>query len=321
MSQFTRSILITGGTLGLGFHAATELARQLPNHCIVVASRKDADQSAASINKKLGRNNVQFMPLDLSDLKNVRSFVQSWGEKSLPPISHLLLNAALQFPGETQYTVDGFEATFGISHVGHALLFHLLQPYLADEARIIVTSSGTHDPAQKSGLPDATYNTAEEVAHPPASAQKVSGRFYYSTSKLCNILWTYALHRRLTKLPNKTWTVVAFDPGLMPGTGLARDAGPVLRFLWHSVMPSVIPLLKCLISPNVHTPEESGANLAWVALNDRAKTTSGVYYEMREQIKSSKDSYNEAKQEDLWAWTIKTLAANDKERDDFELVH
>lgn len=152
MTIFTKSFLITGGTTGLGFHTAKEIAKKNPNAIVVIASRKDTDDSAASINRDLNQDNVRYMSLDLGDLKNIRFFVVKWASEKFPPISALLLNAALQFPEGTKYTTDGFEATFGISHVGHALLFHLLHPFLENEARIIVTSSGVHDPEQSNVL-------------------------------------------------------------------------------------------------------------------------------------------------------------------------
>ncbi|KAK5451820.1 hypothetical protein LTS15_007543 [Exophiala xenobiotica] len=316
MPEIFKSVLITGGTTGLGFHTASEIARSHPDYRIVIASRKDADKSAEAINAKLGQRNVEFMPLDLGDLANVRGFVKTWGEKNLGPLSLLLLNAALQFPDGIRYTVDGIEATFGISHVGHALLFHLLQPYLADDARIVVTSSGTHDPAQKSGLPDAKYDTAEELAHPTAAGTLNNpGRQRYATTKLCNVLWTYALHRQILA-QNKKWTVVAFDPGLMPGTGLAREAGSLLRFLWLRVLPTLVPLLRRVIHHNIHLPQASGANLAWIATVDTE--TSGVYYEIRKPIKSSVDSYDEEKQRELWQWTVDFLAKDKRERERFQ---
>jgi NAD(P)-dependent dehydrogenase (short-subunit alcohol dehydrogenase family) len=320
MSKFTHSILVTGGTSGLGFHAAAILAKQFKDAKVIIAARKDPELAAAKINKKNGQNNVEFLSLDLGKHESIRAFVKTLKDQQLPPISHLLLNAGLQFPGEMQYTSDGIEATFGINHVGHALLFHLLQPSLADECRIVVVSSGTHDPAQKSGLPDAIYNTAEELAHPKGESLKYVGRQRYATSKLCNVLWTYALSRRVTRLPGKKITVVAFDPGLMPGTGLAREAGPFLRFLWHHVLPVFIPILQRVFHPNVHTPHESGANLAFVAADSSVTTKSGVYYEMRKEIPSSIDSYIEAKQEELWAWTVRTLASTEQERKEFEIV-
>ncbi|EXJ90132.1 hypothetical protein A1O3_03201 [Capronia epimyces CBS 606.96] len=320
MPNIPRSILITGGTSGLGLCAATEIARLRPQHRIILASRKDPDRSAASINQTLGQDNVEFMPLDLGHLDNVRSFVKAWGEKNMPPISELLLNAGLQFPHGVTLTADGVEATFGINHVGHALLFYLLQPYLADEARIVITASGTHDPKQKTGLPDAKYTSGEELAHPSKATVNNLGRQRYATSKLCNVMWTYALHRRLTRLNNKKWTVVAMDPGLMPGTGLARDAGPLARFLWNSVLPRIIPLIRLLVSQNTHLPQESGASLAWIALDEKEHSTSGVYYEGRKQIKSSVESYDETKQEELWSWTAKFVAANDRELQAFQVA-
>lgn len=169
-------------------------------------------------------------------------------------------------------------------------------------------------------MPSPNYTTAEEVAHPTGALLNVPGRQRYSTTKLCNVLWMYALDRRLKKLPNQKWTVVAFDPGFMPGTGLAREAGPILRFLWHRVLPRIMPVLRKLMSPNIHPPEESGSNLAWIAINESQKLESAVYYEGRKQIKSSVDSYDEKWQEDLWAWTVKTVAEDDEERGHFDTV-
>lgn len=200
------------------------------------------------------------------------------------------------------------------------MLFHLLFPYLAEDARVIVTSSGTHDPAQKSGLPDAIYNNAEELAHPTLETAKYAGRQRYATSKLTNVMWTYILHRKFQNLPGKNLTVVAFDPGLMPGTGLARDASVLEWWLWIHLMPRILPLLRRLVSPNIHTTETSGANLAWLAVSPDVAGTSGVYYEMRKKIKSSNDSYDEKKQADLWEWTVKNVSTSEEERKKFETL-
>jgi len=162
--SYTRAVLITGGTLGLGFECALDIARQCPSYLVVIASRSDTNGAAASINKALHQENTVFLPLDLSNRTKVRSFVTTWESKHYPPIQALLLNAALQFPDGLCLTEEGMESTFAVAHVGHALLFHLLFPHLADGARVVVTSSGTHDPALKSGLPDAVYTTAEELA-------------------------------------------------------------------------------------------------------------------------------------------------------------
>ncbi|KAK8078640.1 hypothetical protein PG996_004810 [Apiospora saccharicola] len=258
---YKSTILITGGTSGLGYYAAIDMARACPDSEVIISSRTDKEQAAAAINKTLGQSNVVYAPLDLGDLAQVRTYAERFAAAQRPPIKALVLNAGLQFPGEVKTTIDGLEATFGINHVGHALLFHLLVPHLADRARVVVTSSGTHDPEQTTGMPLPIYESAEALAHPaPDFSASHSGRQRYTTSKLCNVLWTYALARRLAeKAPERGITVTAMDPGLMPGTGLGREAGAVGRFLFIKVLPHAIPLLRVLVgTPNVHPPPVSG---------------------------------------------------------------
>lgn len=292
--------------MNLGLFAAKTIAHDNPDWLVIIASRSDKDHAAATINKANGQTNTIFMALDLADPKSVRTFAGDWASKKHPPIQALLLNAGLQFPAELQKTPDGLEKTFAIAHVGHALLFHLLCPHLAQNARVIVTSSGTHDPAQKSGLPDAEYKSAQDLAYPPADMIKIPGRKRYSSTKLANVLWTYALAERLqARVPSRGITVNAFDPGLMPGTGLAREASGVEQFIWNRVFTRLMPLLRVLVSPNIHKPTDSGANLARLATAVELQGVSGKYYEGKKEIPSSKDSYVKAKQQDLWDWTIR----------------
>jgi NAD(P)-dependent dehydrogenase (short-subunit alcohol dehydrogenase family) len=317
MSRFNSTILITGGTTGLGYAAAETIAKGNPDSLVIIASRSSADNADETLNKSIGQHNVKYLPLDLSTLASVRKFASSYELNEYPKISVLLLNAGIQFPGEIGFSDDGFEKTFQTNHLSHALLFYLLSPHLTTSARIVITSSGTHDPKQKSGLPDAEYISAANVAKPdPATATK-DGRLWYSTSKLCNILWTYALYDHIQSA-GKAWTVAAFDPGLMPGTGLARDYSWVMRFLWNHVLTRIKPLLKLLFkTDNVHTAKESGDALAKLATDPEEEFKSGTYWEGLKEIRSSDDSYVKEKQMDLWEWTAKTVARNETEAQRF----
>ncbi|RYO78474.1 hypothetical protein DL764_010114 [Monosporascus ibericus] len=87
-----------------------------------------AIRPADRINKAIGQSSRIFLQLDLGDLAKVRAYARQWKAESYPPIHALVLNARLCFPGDLTRTRDGLEATFGINHVGHALLFHLLAP-------------------------------------------------------------------------------------------------------------------------------------------------------------------------------------------------
>ncbi|KAH7348305.1 dehydrogenase/reductase [Rhexocercosporidium sp. MPI-PUGE-AT-0058] len=316
---FIHTVLITGGTANLGFYCALTIAREHPEYLIVIASRTDPNSAAEKINKTLGQENVKYLPLDLSNLGKIRSFVKDWEARAFPSINTLILNAGLQFPEGIRKTDDGIEATFGINHVGHALLSLLLLPHMANEARIVLTSSGTHDPDQANGgFPPPRYTNPEELAYPAPEDTKIDGRWRYATSKLANVLWTYALQRRFAASVGKSITVNAFDPGLMPGTGLGREYSGLQRWIWNNILPHILPLLRLIMFSNIHSPQESGQNLAWLATSADSKGVSGEYYESRKRIKSSVESYDERKQDELWEWTVRTVAINPEEAIKFQ---
>ena len=84
-------------------------------------------------------------------------------------------------------------------------------------------------------------------------------------------------------------------------------------------MPQVLPVLHMLVSSNIYSPEESGSSSAWVAADAKEMREIGVYYEDRRQIKSSTVSHEEAKQVELWSWTVKTVAQDEHERKQFDI--
>ena len=95
-------------------------------------------------------------------------------------------------------------------------------------------------------------------------------------------------------------TVNAFDPGLMPGTGLIRNAPGPLRAITAHVLPRIIPILRRVMSPNVHTVEESGAALARLLIDPALAGTPGRYFEGQREIRSSAESYDENRAGELW---------------------
>ncbi|KAF2489147.1 putative short-chain dehydrogenase [Lophium mytilinum] len=317
-TTYTTTILITGGTSGLGWQTALSLARTLPPTTLLILASRSAPTG------RLPSPHTKYLPLDLSSIATVRAFVATWSTSSYPPISTLILNAGLQFLGPPSFSPDGYESTFAINHLGNAHLYHRLLAggHLAPTARIILVGSQTHSPAAKTGLPDAYYATAEQLAHPPPENKAVAltgnGRQRYGTSKLCNLLWAYALQRRMEKAPEgQRKSVLVFNPGLMPGTGLAREAPGWQVWVWKSVLPKLIPLFRLLVSKDVHTQEESGRNLAGL-VGKVVEEGEGVYFQNAgEKLESSKESLVVAKQEDLWAWTVEAVAGDEGEKEVF----
>jgi NAD(P)-dependent dehydrogenase (short-subunit alcohol dehydrogenase family) len=166
-------------------------------------------------------------------------------------------------------------------------------------------------------MPGAKYTTAEELAHPTPETSKNSGRQRYTTSKLANVMWAYALHRRFAQASGKSQTVTLLHPGLMPGTGLAREASATLRFIWIHILPRLVPLLGRF---NIHSPQDSGAALASLALSPDVEGVNGAYYEGRKKINLSTESYDEKKQEELWDWTVRNIAMNKEEARKFHII-
>ncbi|RFU32133.1 hypothetical protein B7463_g4210, partial [Scytalidium lignicola] len=169
-----------------------------------------------------------------------------------------------------------------------------------------------------SGLPDAIYYSAEQLAHPDPATAYPKGIQRYNTSKLTNILWAYALSRHLQDAKSSI-TVNAFNPGLMFGTGLGRDYTLVFRFMWFHVFPHIGPLVK-FIMPTVRNVKESGAELAWVALSSETAGITGKYFDGKKDTTSSAASYDVAKQEDLWQWTDREILNKDCLRKAAELT-
>lgn len=320
-STYSTSILITGGTTGLGYQAALSLARQRPQSLIVIASRSDSEKAATRINTKLKQQNVKYMPLDLSTLATTRTFAQSFLDDNFPPISALVLNAGIQLPNGIEYTSDGIEQHFAINHVAHALLFHLLLPNLTADARIIVVASGIHDPVQAKpfGMMPA-YTTPSEVAAPNAEQIKASGgRDRYCTSKAANVIWARALGKHMSSHPSHTGkTVLSFDPGLMFGTKFTRNASPSLQFLNSYIAPWTTRLMRLTVNDNVNSPAESGGNLAWLVVDKEMEGKKGAYCEKRKERESSVQSMDEGVQRELWEWTVGRVAAGEEERKRFE---
>jgi NAD(P)-dependent dehydrogenase (short-subunit alcohol dehydrogenase family) len=172
---------------------------------------------------------------------------------------------------------------------------------LAHPARIVVVSSGTHDPSKHTGMPDPRYTSAADLAQPRADQPADHGRRRYTTSKLCNVLTAYELARRLAdERPGGAITVNAFDPGLMPGTGLARDYRGVRAFAWKYVLPA----LTAVPGLNVHTPGRSAAALARLVLDPGLRRTTGRYFSGGRDVRSSRDSYDRDKARDLWDTSV-----------------
>ncbi len=247
-------IVMTGATGGIGLEAAQRLVAE-PAARLTIGARTP-DRLPGSL-----KGRVEAQALGLASLASVRAFAAAVAEGEA--IDVLILNAGIQNVTDA-VSADGFELSFAVNHLAHYLLARLLLPRMAPGGRILFTASGTHDPAEKTGIPPPRHIDAAKLAWPrqdPGLDRRriVRGQRAYSTSKLANVMTARELARR-TEAARPDLTIIAFDPGFTPGTGLARDypgpSGLIFRFL--------LPLL-VKRTDRVSTPQNSGRLLAELA--------------------------------------------------------
>ena len=317
-----QTAIITGGNTGLGYGCARTIAATHPNWHVVIASRnqQQATQAVTTLQHETGNQHIERMPLDLASLASVRSFAQDFAARKLPPLHAVICNAGIQVVSGTTYTQDGFETTFGVNCLGHFLLVNLLLRHLVAPAQIVFVSSGVHYPGSQdimsrlTGVTPPRYRDAKALAWPekyPDAEERnetpqTVGLRRYSTSKLCDLFYAYELSRRLQSegysTPEHPITVNAFDPGLMPGTKLARDHGAFERFAWNVILPALRFAL-----PNAHSPNASGKALARLVLDPTLESISGKYFEGTRERASSEESYNRQEAAELWETSAKLV--------------
>lgn len=294
--------IITGGNSGLGYHCAKAIAREQPAGTVVIASR-DTARVADAVNRlraEVPGAAVVGMTLDLASLTAIRQFTQDLAAADLPPLGALVCNAGVQVVTGTTTTVDGFEMTFGVNHLGHFLLANLLLPRIVSTGRIVFVSSDTHDPAARTGMPAPAYTSAAQLARPAPLAVGVNvgdiGRQRYTTSKLCNVLCAYefarCLHARQSAI-----TVNAFNPGLMLDTGLVRDysKGEMMSLSLRSLRYLLPQILR------FRSARTMGPALARLVIDPALADISGAYFDGYNRKSSSTASHDATLTAELWA--------------------
>ena len=277
-------VVITGSNSGIGFDAAKKLAKS-GDWCVVLACRTvaKAEQAKASMRSEfpsIDPNDVQCYACDLGDMASIRQFAKDVTAEG--PVDALCLNAGLEYSGDpTIYrTKDGFEETIGVNHLGHFLLANLLLPALESSEklahpRIVVTASEVHDPASAGGSvgKGATLGDLAGLERDGKNFEMVSGEPYdadkaYKDSKLCNMLFSYELERRLQASGSKV-TVNAFGPGLITRTGLFRHQQPLFVKAFDLITNTF----------NVAESVDGGGNTLLYMLTDESlEGVGGAYY-------------------------------------------
>jgi hypothetical protein len=90
----------------------------------------------------------------------------------------------------------------------------------------------------------------------------------YATSKLLNTITAVELARRFTTISS-----FVLDPGLLPGTGLARHQTKSIQFIWENIMPAMR-----FFWPDTSSPQRSGKVAAWIMTSPSVQDKSGSIF-------------------------------------------
>ncbi|MDQ6805871.1 MAG: SDR family NAD(P)-dependent oxidoreductase [Actinomycetota bacterium] len=290
---------MTGATRGLGEVAAIKLLTDAPDVHLVLIARSDGANVAQELRERSANAHVSSVQADLSSLDSIRKasaeIKQDLDLEVLPPLSGFIGNAGLQLLRATDASSDGTEQTFAVNVLANYVFVDELRGHFRAPARIVLTTSDTHfgDFSHNMGMvPAPKWRDPARLAAPGSAenaSSAVAGRTAYSTSKLAVIYLTHALARQL---PPGVETF-AFNPGLVPGTGLVRDSGAISRFAFRRIMPVMT------LTPYARSLKVSGADLAAAAIGPVA-AESGSYINGNKIERSSPESYDPAREDTLW---------------------
>ncbi|GAB9476471.1 hypothetical protein Gpo141_00013536, partial [Globisporangium polare] len=183
---------------------------------------------------------------------------------------------------------DGFEETFGINHLGHFLLVEMLREHTQ---RIVIITSELHDPATITFMPAPNVSDLDQLAR---GCEPFDGNSAYSTSKLCNLLFTKEFVRRHPNGPK----IYAYTPGFVPTTSLSRE---VHWLLWLAVKP-VMRLVTWSTGGRVSTSAYSGGYMVKLATEEPLAPdyANGAYIRVDEPWKASTQALEPKLGKELW---------------------
>lgn len=256
-----KTTVITGATSGIG--RATSLTLSRVGHHIVVAGRSRERGTALLAEIEASGGSAGFLQVDLGSLDSVREAAGDLAGRG-QVIDIMVNNAGVGMA--KGLTTDGFEKHFGINHLGHFLLNHMLQPVFHPGTRIITVASAVHK--RVDGI------DFERLTRKGRSMFRLDE---YAVSKLANVLYTAELARRQTE-----WNTYAVHPG----------------FVNTKILPGWLRLLR---SARLLTPEQGAATTIYCATAPELEAESGQYYAREARAEPSPAAQDPDLAAELWS--------------------
>jgi retinol dehydrogenase 14 len=266
-----KTVLITGGTSGLG--KATAVAMAAMGADVVVTGRdpERSERAVEEIRAEGTGGSVELLLADLAVQTEVRRLAEEFRERH-DRLDALVNNAGLVQSERTE-TPDGIETTLAVNHLAPFLLTNLLLDLLKQSApsRVVTVSSE----AQRWGSMD--FDDLQ-------SSRKYRGMPVYGMTKLANIMFTYELAERLE---GTGVTATCVHPGAVNTNFAMNNRGPMT-------------LLFRLSKPFMRTPEQGADTVIHLTSSWEVEGVSGKYYADRKWIEPQEIALDPDARRKLW---------------------
>ena len=268
-----KTVLVTGATDGIGKETARRLAERGAR--VFIAGR-NAEKGAAAVRDiatNTGTDQAEFLQADLSVQADVRGLAKAVKQRTNR--LDVLVNNAGVIMFRREETRDGIEMTFGLNHLNYFLLTHELLDLLkaSAPARIVSVASIAHRRAM------LDFNDLQ-------LSRGFGAWKAYSRSKLANIMFTYALARRLE---GTGVTANCLHPGFV-----SSHFGQNGRFLARTGMALAMRF------GNAISVAQGAQTSVYLASAPEVTSQSGLYFDEGKAVKSNHASYERHAQEKLW---------------------
>jgi retinol dehydrogenase-14 len=266
-----KTVLITGGTSGIGKATAVALAAMGANVVVVGRNPERGEAAVDEIKAQSHSESVEMMLADLSVQAEVRRLAEEFLRRH-DRLDVLANNAGLVQSKRTE-TPDGIETTLAINHLAPFLLTNLLIERLEQSApsRVITVSSE----AQRLGNMD--FENMQ-------SRRKYRGFPVYGMTKLANIMFTYELAERLD---GTGVSANCLHPGSV-GTNFGQNNRGAMVLFFRT------------FKPFMRSPEQGADTLIWLSSSSEVDGVSGKYFSDRKEIEAKKVAYDPAARRRLW---------------------
>ncbi|MGH9430065.1 MAG: SDR family oxidoreductase [Terriglobia bacterium] len=269
-------VVITGATSGIGQVAAEKLAGMGARMVLVARDQARGEAALARLHEKSPgvAHSVHYADLSrLAQMKHVAAEIAASEQR----VDVLINNAGALF-GSRHVTEDGLELTFALNHMAYFIVTEGLRERLlaSAPARVVNTSSDAHKGAR------LDFDDLQ-------SARGYSGFKVYAKSKLCNILYTRELARRLA---GSGVTANCLHPGFVD-TRFGDQSGGLLSL--------GLRLAKTLAI----TPEKGAETIVYLASSPEVATVSGGYFYKCHPATPTQEAQDDTAAQGLWLETAR----------------